>query len=69
MRLPEFLSHDELGALVQGLQAELYLDKTDDGWLIWNPEKDWAAANTLQRMAEVMERFGLTPEEHIEVRY
>lgn len=63
MRLAADLTRDELIAIVQTVQAELYLDHSESGSSIWNPEKEWSGADVLQNIAPTLNEFDLVPAE------
>lgn len=65
MRLAADLTRDELIAIVQAIQAELYLDQTAGVTSIWNPEKEWSGADVLQNIARTLDEFELVPAEPI----
>jgi hypothetical protein len=58
------LSLRDLVDLVESIQRYMYLDRSKDGEkFVWNPDKDWAEAETIENIDHVLSLYGLKPEE------
>ena len=60
MRNPSSLTHDELAQFANAVQSLLYLDMQNEREF-WNPDKEWDAADLLDELALVMQRYNLVP--------
>lgn len=66
MRKPSDLDRDELERLAAFVQQTLYLDQvemaTATTGMIWNPDKEWVAADVCEAIAAQLDELGMTPE-------
>jgi hypothetical protein len=60
MRRPQDLGRDALVDIVDALQQAIYLEARG-GQLVWNPDKEWEAADALMELAGLLSRHGLAP--------
>lgn len=63
MRRPSQLTCQELLQLAHAVQLAFYVDSDDETQApIWNPDKEWDAAEVCQELNQILGKLGMIPE-------